>query len=89
VLPIECSAAKSRPVSTTIKLPSRTTTRSSSPSIDKRHQHIKSAPAEVDRLTVGEELTAMRHNPEAAELDDRRRFGRKIHSRGLNSRLQR
>jgi hypothetical protein len=29
----------------------------------------------VDRLTVGEELAAMRHDPEMVELDDRRRFG--------------
>jgi hypothetical protein len=46
---------------------------------DKRHQHVKGAPAEVDRPTLGEKLAAMRHDPEAAELDDRRRFGRKIH----------
>jgi hypothetical protein len=51
--------------------------------LDKRHQHIKAAPAKVDRLTVGEELAAMRHDPETAELDDRRRFYREIHSRGL------
>ena len=50
--------------------------------LDKRHQHIKGATAEVDRLTVGEELAATRHDPETAELGDRRRFGRKIHSRG-------
>src|SRR5437762_12894662 len=36
--------------------------------LDKRHQHIKGAPAEVDRATVGEELTPMRQDPEAAEL---------------------
>jgi hypothetical protein len=43
--------------------------------LNKRHQYIKGAPAEVDRPTVGEELAAIRHDPETAELDDRRRFG--------------
>jgi hypothetical protein len=28
--------------------------------LDKRHQHIEAAPAEVDRLTICEELAAMR-----------------------------
>jgi len=37
--------------------------------LDQRHQHIKGAPAEVDPPTVGEQLAAMRHNPEVAELD--------------------
>ena len=49
--------------------------------LDQRHQHIKGATAEVDRSTVGEEFAATRHDPETAELDDRRRFGRKIHCR--------
>jgi hypothetical protein len=39
--------------------------------LDKRHQHVKGPTAEVDRLTVGEELAAMRHEPETAELDHR------------------
>ena len=39
--------------------------------LDKRHQHSKAAPAKVDRPTVGEELAAMRHDPETAELNDR------------------
>ena len=50
--------------------------------LDQRHQHIKGATAEVDRLTVGEEFAAMRYDAEVAELDDRRRFGREIHSGG-------
>jgi hypothetical protein len=50
--------------------------------LDKRHQHIKAAPAEANRPTIEEELAAMRRDPEVAEFDDRRRFGRKIHSRG-------
>jgi hypothetical protein len=39
--------------------------------LDQRHQHIKGATAEVDRLTVGEEFAATRHDPEVAELDHR------------------
>ena len=56
--------------------------------LDKRHQHIEGAPAEMDRPTVGEELAAMRQDPETAKLDDRRRFGREIHSRGLEGYLR-
>jgi hypothetical protein len=42
----------------------------------------KARPPELYQLAVSEKLAAMRHDPEMAELDDRRRFGRKIHSRG-------
>jgi hypothetical protein len=40
----------------------------------------------VDRLTVGEQLAAVRQHYETSELDDRRRFGHKIHSHGRHFR---
>jgi hypothetical protein len=40
------------------------------------------ASAELDRQAVGEQLAAVRQHYETPELDDRRRFGRMIHSHG-------
>jgi hypothetical protein len=46
----------------------------SSARLDQRHQHIEGASTQLDRQAVGEQLAAVRHDPEMAELDDRRRF---------------
>jgi hypothetical protein len=46
---------------------------------DQRHQHVKGAPAELDRLAVGDQLAAMRRYPETPERDARRWFGGGIH----------
>jgi hypothetical protein len=42
-------------------------------------QHVESAPAEVDRPAVGEELAAMRQHPQTTERDARRRFAGTVH----------
>ena len=47
------------------------------------HEYVEGAPAEFDRLSVGENFAAMRQDPETAELDARRRFGYRIHGRRL------
>jgi hypothetical protein len=47
-------------------------------SLDQRHENIKGTPADPDRSAVEQKLAAMRQNPEAAELDDRRRLGHRI-----------
>jgi hypothetical protein len=46
---------------------------------DQRHKDIIGAPAEFYRPAVGENLAAMRQDPETAELDARRPFGHGIH----------
>jgi hypothetical protein len=43
--------------------------------LDQHRQHVKSTAAEPDRLVVGEELAAMRQQPETTERDARRRSG--------------
>ena len=47
--------------------------------LDQCHEDVKSAPAEFDRATVCENFSAMRRDPETAELDARRCFGHGIH----------
>jgi hypothetical protein len=47
--------------------------------LDYRHQHVKGAPAELDRPAVGEQLAAMRQYPETPERDARLWLGGRIH----------
>jgi hypothetical protein len=51
----------------------------SSAPFEQCYQHVESAPTELERLAVGEELAAMWQHPETTECDARRRFGARIH----------
>jgi MOSC domain-containing protein YiiM len=43
--------------------------------LDQRHQHIERAPAELQRLALGENLAAAWQNTETAKFDRRWRIG--------------
>jgi len=47
--------------------------------LDQCHQHVEGPSAEFYRPAIGKNFTAMRQDPETAELDARRRFGHGIH----------
>jgi hypothetical protein len=47
--------------------------------LDQRHQHVKSATAELDRPALGEQLAAMRQQEETPERDARKCFGSGMH----------
>jgi hypothetical protein len=42
--------------------------------LDQHHQHVERAPAELQRPAIGEELAAVRQDPETAEFDRCRRY---------------
>ena len=51
--------------------------------LDQRHEHIESASAELQRLTVGKNFAPPRHHPKRAELEAGRRFALGFHGRRL------
>src|SRR5262249_54334898 len=51
--------------------------------VDQGEQRVKGAAAQRDGLAVGEKLSAMRHDLEAAELQDRERLALAVHRRPL------